>query len=390
MLSHELRNPLAPILTILELLEMRGGIDERSESRGRGPAGSAGGEGVRPLVIDGRSGEGVRPLVIDPHSREVLDRQVRHLMRLVDDLLDVSRIARGKIELDRRALSLATPLDHAVDMARPLLESKRVTLIYERPAADLVITGDLVRLAQVFGNVLANAAHYTQPGGTVSIGVRRSDDLVAVAIRDNGNGIAPDVLPRIFELFEQGHRQPGTHGGLGIGLSVCRSLVELHGGTISAASDGPGRGSEFVIALRLGAPAPSVARLAPRPAPVAPAARNVLVVDDNTDAAELLADALSLHGYHVTVSHDGERALAMVKQSRPDIVLLDIGLPGIDGYEVARRIRALTVATPLHVVALSGYGQSADREKSRASGFDAHLVKPVDIQKLLGMLAAAR
>nr|HEX4313430.1 ATP-binding protein [Kofleriaceae bacterium] len=352
-LGHELRNPLAPIVTALELGALHGSIDDR--------------------------------------NRAVMERQLRHMVRLVDDLLDVSRIARGKIDIDKRAMPLADALDQAVEMARPQFERKQMTLAYDRGGTDHVVMGDVVRLVQVFGNVLANAARYTQTGGHVAVACRADHRRATVTVRDDGSGIAPEVLPRIFELFEQGQRAATSQAGLGIGLAICRSLVELHGGTIAATSLGVGRGSEFAIELPLWLGSGSDPAIVRPPAlDDAPRARNVLVVDDNADAAELLADVLGVHGYEVTISHDGEGALDAVAARTPDIVLLDIGLPDIDGYEVARRIRALGLGKSPHVVALSGYGQSSDRERSAASGFDAHLVKPVDIRQLLGMLALAR
>ncbi|HUJ63443.1 MAG TPA: ATP-binding protein, partial [Kofleriaceae bacterium] len=351
-LGHELRNPLAPILTALELIEMRGSIGSR--------------------------------------ERAIMGRNLRHMMRLVDDLLDVSRIARGKVDLDKQPVALGQLLDQAIEQARSQFEHKRIELSYAAPPTATVF-GDPVRLVQVFGNVLANAARYTQVGGHVGVRASVEAGRVRVRIRDDGAGIAPELLPRVFELFEQGQRGV-SHGGLGIGLAICRSLLALHGGKISAHSDGVGRGSEFVIELPVWTGPERIASGTP-PLAIAAATRglrDVLVVDDNTDAAEMLADALTRHGYRVAISHDGARALAHVSTEHPDIVLLDIGLPDMDGYEVARRIRALQLDKLPHVVAVSGYGQTADRERSLASGFDAHLVKPVDLRQLLGLLDAAR
>ena len=341
-LAHELRNPLAPVRTALEILRRRAGGDPEA---GR-------------LV-------------------GMMERQVSHLVRLVDDLLDVSRITRGRAELRRQPVGLAGVIARAVEAARPDLDARRHRLEVDLPARDVVLDADPDRLEQVVTNLLTNAAKYTPHGGRVRVA-------------DDGIGIRPEMLPRLFDLFQQADRVPGRMSeGLGIGLSLVRGLVELHGGTVSAASPGPGLGSEFVVRLSAAPtadPPPGPAGPAAGPA-LAPARRlRIVVVDDNADGAESLATLLGFAGHDVRVCHDGPAALAVVPAFRPDVVLCDIGLPGLDGYEVARRLRGLGLG-PAALVALTGYGQEEDRRRSREAGFQAHLVKPVDPQALAGLLA---
>jgi PAS domain S-box-containing protein len=361
MLGHELRNPLAPIMTALELMTLRGGTSSTRK------------------------------------EQQVIERQVRHLARLVDDLLDIARVTRGKIQINKQRLDLASVIERAVEVASPLLEERAHNLRLAAPRG-LVIDADPERLAQVISNLLTNAAKYTDPGGSIVLGAEAREDRVVISVKDNGQGIAAELLPHIFDLFVQGQRTlERAQGGLGIGLGLVRNLVELHGGRVYARSDGPGQGSEFVIEL-------PAAMDAPRPAPapdIVLASRRprlesrILLVDDNVDAASALGDALTLLGYQVVVAHDGPQALAAAESFRPDTALLDIGLPVMDGYELARLLRerwadrpgqAGPPGRPVRFVAITGYGQESDKKRARAAGFDAHLVKPIDLAELVALL----
>jgi signal transduction histidine kinase len=350
MLGHELRNPLAPILTALHLMNLRGEESSLQE-------------------------------------RAVIDRQVRHLVRLIDDLLDVSRIARGKIELRQQTIDVADVVAGAVEAASPLLEERHHRLDLDAPRG-LLVRGDATRLTQVVVNVLSNAAKYTESSGDIALSVRHDGSHVEMIIKDSGVGISPDMLPRVFELFAQ-ERQTldRSHGGLGLGLTIAKRLVELHNGTIEARSEGAGRGSEFVIRLPLVLAddhAETSEGVRPKRSPTA--AGRILIVDDNGDAARLMADALEVVGYDTRVAFDGPTALTIAAEFRPHAALLDLGLPLMDGYEVAGRMRADRGRRPLVLVAVTGYGQVSDREKSRAAGFDAHVVKPVDVPRLISLL----
>jgi PAS domain S-box-containing protein len=356
MLGHELRNPLSPILTALQLMKLRG--SDASE-----------------------------------RERTVIERQVTHLTRLVDDLLDVSRIARGKVELKEEIVEIAEIVAKAIEIASPLLEQRRHTLDVHVQRRGLTVKGDSTRLSQIVSNLLTNAAKYTPPGGHITIRTEEGDGEVVVRVRDSGLGIAPEVLPRVFDLFVQ-ERQTidRSQGGLGLGLTIVRNLVERHGGTVSANSEGPGKGSEFVVRL----PRASVGSV-PEHAPVDAIAESVvarrddspkiLVVDDSVDGAEMLAAALSAMGYDTRVAHDALVALRIAADFRPDVALLDIGLPVMDGYELAARLRELSDSNGMTLIALTGYGQESDRQKSREAGFDHHLVKPVDLRLLESVLA---
>jgi signal transduction histidine kinase/ActR/RegA family two-component response regulator len=345
MLGHELRNPLAPIATAVKLMGLRG--DERSK-----------------------------------REREVIERQVAHLSRLVDDLLDVSRIAQGKIELSRRPVDIAEIAAKAVEMVSHLLENKSQELQIDVPRDELFVDGDAVRLAQVLGNLLTNAARYTPERGHVRLSAAREGEQIVVRVKDDGMGIAPEFLPHIFDLFVQGPRTiDRREGGLGLGLALVKNLVALHGGSVRAQSGGPGLGSEFAVRL------PSL-HFAQRPSPAPhgesrrPArARRVLVVDDNADAAETLAQALLTMGHEVEIAHDGPEGLAIQKRFQAEIGVLDLGLPLMDGYELAARMRQIT-SGPLRLIALTGYGQDRDRERTAEAGFDAHVVKPVELDEL--------
>jgi len=311
-----------------------------------------------------------------------MDRQIRHLVRLVDDLLEVSRITRGLIEIQREYLDLSSIIQAAVDTSKPLLDAAGHTLNVEFPPERIIVHGDGVRLTQVFSNLLANAAKYTDAGGQVAIRVRRQGDRAVVSVRDSGIGIAPDQLTAVFDMFTQVDRSNRrAQGGLGIGLTLVKSLVEMHGGQVEARSDGLGRGSEFVVELavqdrRAATVSQSSAPLRPFPR------RRILVVDDNTDAAETLGELLTALGAIVEVVHSGRAALAALDLFQPDSVVLDIGMPGMDGYEVAQRIRASAAHRGVLLIALTGWGQEHDRRRSTAAGFDHHVVKPPDIDRL--------
>ncbi|MEO5894608.1 MAG: PAS domain-containing protein [Vicinamibacterales bacterium] len=357
MLGHELRNPLSPILTALHLMKLRGNPDSERE-------------------------------------RTVIERQVNHLIQLVDDLLDVSRIARGKVELKREVSELVEIVASAIEVASPLLEGRRHTLTVNVARTGLAVFGDAARLRQVISNLLTNAAKYTPPGGTISITASHEQDEIILRVRDTGIGIPAEMLPRIFEMFVQSRRAiDRSDGGLGLGLTIVRNLVERHGGTVEAWSGGIDKGSEFVVRL----PAALVAAAAPHhegellstPAPVV-SAGTILVVDDNLDAAQLLAEALSLQGHVTHVAHDGPSALRAAATIRFDTALLDIGLPVMDGYELAGRLRTIEGLENIWLIAVTGYGQEADRQRAASAGFDRHLVKPVDLDLLAQTIAAAR
>jgi signal transduction histidine kinase/DNA-binding response OmpR family regulator len=358
MLGHELRNPLAPIVTALHLMRLRG--DDRTLK-----------------------------------ERTVIERQVSHLTRLVDDLLDVSRITRGKIELKTRPIELSEAVARAIEMASPIVEQRQHRLTLDIPPVGLALRADPVRLAQVIANLLTNAAKYTEAKGTIAVMAAREDGQVVLRVRDSGIGIAPEMLPRVFDLFAQEWQASDrSHGGLGLGLSIVRSLVILHGGTVTAHSAGLGRGSEFVGRL----PALALeerAAVAPVVGPATVAAamgRKILVVEDNEDVAETLTELLEHLGHVVRVAHNGPAALQIPDTFIPDLALLDIGLPVMDGYELARRVRERHELRDVVLVALSGYGQETDRERSRQAGFVAHLVKPVDpdhLKQVIDDLTAA-
>jgi signal transduction histidine kinase len=372
MLAHELRNPLAPIHNAVELMRLK------------------------PLD--------------DPQlkwARDVIARQLTSLTRLVDDLLDVSRITRGKINLTREAVELEGLIARAVETVHPLLNERRHELTLELPEPGLAIFGDPTRLTQAIANVLGNAAKYTDIGGKIALTAAVKQADVEIRIRDTGIGIRPEMLPHVFELFTQLDRNDGrTQGGLGIGLALVRQLVQMHGGSVSAASDGPDRGSEFVIRLPI-LPQEADTALKPRDAgPEVPAgsdasslvaplvaagaecmARRILIADDNNDALESLATLLQLNGHEVYTATNGGTALQCAERQRPEVALLDIGMPILDGYEVAKRIRQQPWGQRITLVALTGWGQDSDRRRSREAGFDSHLVKPLDLETLTELLA---
>jgi PAS domain S-box-containing protein len=349
LLSHELRNPLAPILTAARLMQLRGDV----------PA---------------------------PREIEVVLRQARHLERLVDDLLDVSRVARGKVTLTRRRLELASVVTKAVEATGSLLEQRQHRLRLSVPSEGLPIDADEVRLTQVVSNLLTNAARYTPPGGRVEVTAAREGDDVVLRVRDNGRGIDAALLPHVFEMFVQAASGPDRQeGGLGLGLSLARTFTTLHGGTVDAQSDGPDRGSEFTVRLPAStAPAhpESKPTRAARPEIADGRIRRVLIVDDNCDAAEMISDLLAVAGHDVRVANDPSQALALVDAFRPQIAILDIGLPVMDGYALGAELQArLGDARPI-LIALSGYGHAKDKRRSEEAGFAFHLVKPVDMERL--------
>jgi PAS domain S-box-containing protein len=322
-------------------------------------------------------------------AKEVVLRQVKHLARLIDDLLDVSRISRGKIGLRKEPIDLSPVVGSAVESVRPLLEERKHELSVSLVNGGLRLEADPLRLEQILVNLLTNAAKYTDAGGRISLTARHDGADIVITVRDTGVGIPPELLPRVFDLFAQGDRTMArSEGGLGIGLTLVRKLAEMHGGGVTAASDGPGKGSEFTI--RLPALRESAAR---KPGPrvtlprVARQGSRVLVVDDNPDNARGLSRLLKLLGHDVRVAHDGPAAVEVARVHRPEIVLLDIGLPGMDGYEVARRLRTEECCRDALVIAVSGYGQPEDLRRSKEAGFDHHLVKPVDYDALMTLFA---
>jgi signal transduction histidine kinase len=355
MLSHELRNPLSPLRNASHMLML--------------------GETQDPKII---------------WSRGVIERQLKHMIRLVDDLLDVSRIARGKIVLVSERVNVGDIVAAAVETVQPLLEQKRQHLELASDDPVPTVRGDPVRLSQVVGNLLHNAAKYTGEGGRIVLATRVREGRAEICVRDSGIGISKEAMPRIFELFTQiPSERVNTSGGLGIGLALVRALVELHGGEIDVASDGIDRGSEFTVRLPLfeaeGA-ARDVSQGETQAEPVVQVRRNILIADDNQDALESLALMLRLEGHEVHCASDGEEALALAGLRKPEIVVLDVGMPKLDGCEVARRIRAESWGRGAVLVALTGWGQDIDRRRSREAGFDMHLVKPVDPATICDML----
>jgi PAS domain S-box-containing protein len=354
MLGHELRNPLSPIVTALQLMRVRG---EPAMER----------------------------------ERAIIQRQVDHLVRLVDDLLDVSRVTRGMIELQVEHVELQQPLSKAVEMASPLLDQRRHRFEIDIEPG-LWWEGDPMRLAQVVSNLLTNAARYTEPGGHVALRAwRDAEGWLAISVKDNGSGMPPEMLLRVFDLFVQGRRGvERSQGGLGIGLALVKNIVELHGGSVEAFSEGPGTGSEFVVRLPLqssGAAAGPKALAQPARSPAGRRAR-FLVVDDNVDAVETLGRLLEALGQEVRVFYEPLAALDIAASYRPDVALLDIGLPVLDGYELAASLRERLGQHRCRMVALTGYGQDADRARSTAAGFDQHLVKPISADQLAALAAA--
>jgi signal transduction histidine kinase/CheY-like chemotaxis protein len=353
MLGHELRNPLAPMLTALELMDLK---DHYLFQR----------------------------------ERQVLTRQTRHLSRLVDDLLDVSRIVHGRISINAERLDLKQVLDESLETVAPLYEGKKHTLTVDAPLG-LWVHGDLDRLTQVFTNLLINAARYTDRGGKISLTVRREGATLCCSVKDNGVGMSSELLPQVFDPFvREKHSGLNARSGLGLGLTIVRAVVSLHGGSVEAHSDGIGKGSKVIVRL------PALAEDAvPAPAAAAPITsrfsrsnerKRVLIVDDNTDAADMLKESLEGAGFLVRAAYDGPEALRAVREFTPDIALLDIGLPAMSGYELAGRLRSTPGLDTVRLIALTGFGQERDRAEASHAGFQAHLVKPIDLAKLIALL----
>jgi signal transduction histidine kinase/ActR/RegA family two-component response regulator len=350
MLAHELRNPMAPITMSLALLNQKRSTEEDNA-----------------------------------WARKVIDRQIRHMARLLDDLLDVGRIANDKLELRRQTVTLASVIDAALEASRPAIESGNHALEVKLPATPVYLDADPVRLAQVFSNLLTNAAKYTDRGGRVRLGAHIDGAEVEVSVEDNGIGVAPEDLPKLFELFEQtGTARGRSQGGLGIGLYLVKSLVELHGGTVSAASEGPGRGTRFSVRLPR---TEAAAHPAGRPVPILVRPRRILLADDNRDAVETLAALLRLSGNEVRVAGDGEEAVALAAAFRPHIAFLDIGMPQLDGYEAARRIRSAPGGERIVLVGLTGYGGEEVRRRVFESGMDHHVTKPAQVELIQALIA---
>ncbi len=355
MLAHELRNPLATVRTGLELLRIRPTED------------------------------------VATHARMLMERQVVHLTRLVDDLLDVSRITRGKIDLQMRTVNLTELLPQSAECVSRAASEKSHDLEVITPKEPLLVEADLTRLEQMLGNVLNNAIKFTPPGGRIVLSAVREGDMACIRVKDNGIGVAPQVLGKVFDLFAQSERTlDRSQGGLGIGLTVVRSLAELHGGTAEIFSEGEGQGTEVVICLPCLTSAP--------PAPLSPSQdldgrqfrpRRVLIIEDNLDSAELLTIYLESQGHHVVVAHDGPAGVAAAQQHLPQSVVCDIGLPGLNGYEVVQSLRSYPPLASCQFIALTGYGDVLDRERSRRAGFHRHLTKPLNPQELAQLIAEA-
>lgn len=356
-LAHELRNPLAPIRNSLQFLRLSRGDQAASE-----------------------------------HAAEIIDRQVNHLVRLVDDLLEVSRITRGKIELRTEPVDIASVISSAIETSRPIIEAAKHRLNVDVPSKPLMLEADAVRISQVISNLLNNAAKYTEPDGQILLTARGDAGDVVISVRDTGIGIPPEMLPKVFDMFTQVDGSlTRSQGGLGIGLTLSRSLVKLHGGRIDAHSAGAGRGSEFVVRLPCARP-----QQPPHDIEVLdcvsdngskPTGRRILVVDDNLDSAESLGLWLKLMGHDVRLVHEGLASIEAAREFQPQVVVLDIGLPDIDGYEVAHRLREDPALSRVLLIALTGYGQDEDRKRCIDAGFDEHLIKPVDPAILEDLLA---
>ena len=351
MLAHELRNPLAPIRTAVELqrrLDVAGNVVNR--------------------------------------TTEMMQRQVGQMVRLVEDLLDVTRIAQDKLTLRMVPVDLSSVVHHALEANEPGLQQARLTLETQLPATAIYAEVDTARIVQVLSNVINNATKFTPPGGHVTLALESRGDEAVIRIRDTGIGIEATELLRVFDMFMQSNRPSDRRGGLGVGLTLARSLVERHGGRITVSSEGLGRGSEFTIHLPLLQTPPAAVISSSTALHVAPVSRRVLVVDDNRDSTEMMGLSLELEGHEVRKAYDGIEALEIAEAFRPDVLLLDIGLPKLDGYRVAERIRARSGDQPV-LVALTGWGQESDRQRSEDAGFDAHLVKPVDHDELTRVIA---
>jgi PAS domain S-box-containing protein len=359
LLAHELRNPLAPIRYALAANKKEGRAPEQQK-----------------------------------RAEEVIERQVTHMSRLLDDLLDVSRITRGTLELKKSPTELTLIVGSAIETARPILDSKHHTLALDLPKQAVQLDADPVRLAQVFSNILINAAKYTDPGGRIQLRATQRGGELVVAICDNGIGISEDMKPRLFTLFSQAQSAMGrSEGGLGVGLSLVRGLVSLHGGTVDAFSEGAGKGSEFIVRMPVGTQSERPDSEAAADAPVPGAGLKILVVDDSRDAADTCAILLELSGHHVQTAYTGQRALELAESFCPHVLLLDIGLPDLDGYQLARKIRATSWGRRAVLIAVTGWGQEADRRRAFEAGFDHHLTKPIaaeTVESLMQSVSALR
>jgi PAS domain S-box-containing protein len=358
LLAHELRNPLAPIRNGLQILRLSDGDRQTIEQ-----------------------------------ARAVMDRQLSHMVRLIDDLLDISRISRNKMELRRGRVVLADVVGSAVETARPLIETLLHELVVSLPAEPIILDADHTRLAQVFSNLLTNSAKYTPPGGRIVLSAKRSGGTLTLSVSDNGIGIPAGSLVNIFDMFSQVDRSiERSAGGLGIGLALVKGLVEMHGGTVAAASEGDGKGSTFTISLPVWAGRTEAAGSAPADCGnlARGPGRRVLIVDDNRDGADSLATMLRLMGNEVRTASDGLQALEQAESFRPDVILMDVGMPKLNGLDATRRIRATPWGESITIIALTGWGQPGDRERSHEAGCDGHLVKPVDLTELGRTLAKAR
>jgi PAS domain S-box-containing protein len=357
LLAHELRNPLAPIRYALAANRKSGRTPEQRK-----------------------------------RAEEIIERQVTHMSRLLDDLLDVSRITRNSLELKKNLTELTLVVGSAIETARPILDTKHHTLSVDLPKQAVRLEADAVRLAQIISNLLINAAKYTDPGGHIQLRAAREGNAIVVAVRDNGIGISADMMPRLFAMFSQAQAALGrSEGGLGIGLSLVRGLVTLHGGSVEAHSDGPGCGSEFIVRLPAGTPVEKPADIeAEADAPVAGAGMKILVVDDNRDAADACAGLLELSGHHVQTAYTGRRALELAETFRPHALLLDIGLPDLDGYQLAAKVRAAPWGRGIILIAVTGWGQEEDRRRAFEAGFDHHLTKPIAAETVESLLQSLR
>jgi CheY-like chemotaxis protein len=357
MLAHELRNPLAPIRSAIDIFNTASAsLNSELQS-----------------------------------ALAILDRQVNHLTRLVDDLLDVSRLLRGQIELQKQPTLLVDILKQAIETAQPLIEAQRHQFTVTVPPKPIALEADSQRLAQAVANLLLNAAKYTEPGGTIELELQQQGNEAQIQVRDTGIGLRPESLETIFSAFTQENSSLARpQGGLGLGLALVRNLVEMHGGRVQAFSEGPGRGSEFVVHLPVLAPAHG--SIEDKPNSSSPAHNGaatpyrILLVEDNPDVAHALAQLLKILGHTVSIAYDGKAALETALTFQPEVVLVDIGLPGMDGYEVAKRLRQSPVSIT-QLIALSGYGQAEDKRRAQAAGFDRHLTKPVDVQALQKILS---
>ncbi len=355
LLAHELRNPLAPIRNGLQVLRQ------------------------------------ARDLAVRERAQAMMDRQLAHLVRLIDDLLDVSRIGNNKLELRRAPVTLTDVVESAVEGAQPAIDAAGHELLVTLPTRPVHLNADLTRLAQVLSNLLANSAKYTERGGTIWLSAERKEGVVEVMVKDTGIGIPRESLPRIFDMFSQVDRSiERSSGGLGIGLALVKGLTEMHGGAVEARSDGEGQGSTFVVTLPTIPDGVHAAEEASPPTLPALPARRILVVDDSRDGAESLAMMLELTGHEVALAYDGFEAIERAAQFRPDVILMDVGMPRLNGLDAARRIRGEPWGQAATIIALTGWGQECDREQSREAGCDGHLVKPVALDELRQMLDASR